>query len=232
MVITVRDGGRGMVPEEMERLFEPHFSTKGVRGSGYGLATVYGIVRQAGGGISVQSRPGQREPVPHLAAQRCRRGRRPNAGRKPQGSGSQSGTRQDAAPGGGPGASRRRVTVVEDEPTLREMLRAVLERCGYEVAEATSGEEAEADLLASGDPPDILVTDVLLRDGLGTEMVERMRAAHPGLRTLFISGHSLDILQEQGISIAPEEFLEKPFTPSQLAARVGSRLESPARPAL
>jgi DNA-binding response OmpR family regulator len=101
------------------------------------------------------------------------------------------------------------------------MLKVVLERYGFEVAEAISGGDAEADLRAAGNAPDLLVSDVLLRDGLGTEMAARMRAAHPGLRALFISGHSLDILQEQGIAIAPEEFLEKPFTPSQLAEKVG-----------
>jgi CheY-like chemotaxis protein len=149
------------------------------------------------------------------------------AERRAQASGSRPAVSQAARGGFGTG---KRVTVVEDEPTLREMLKAVLERYGFEVSEAMSGEDAEADLRASGAAPDLLVTDVLLRDGLGTEMAARMRAVHPGLRALFISGHSLDILEEQGIAIAPEEFLEKPFTPSQLAETMGRLLATPARP--
>ena len=242
VVLTVQDAGRGMSREVQDRLFEPYFSTKGVRGAGCGLAAVFGIVRQAGGGIAVSSRPGHgsrfRIWLPCAAEEaEAAESRAQASGSRPadaQAGGAETipGARAAASAGaarGGFGAGRR-VTVVEDEPTLREMLKAVLERYGFEVSEAMSGEDAEADLRASGAAPDLLITDVLLRDGLGTEMAARMRAVHPGLRALFISGHSLDILEEQGIAIAPEEFLEKPFTPSQLAEIAGRLLATPARP--
>jgi CheY-like chemotaxis protein len=220
VVVSVADTGRGMDPDVLARLFEPNFSTKaGPKGRGYGLATIYGIVSSVGGGLSVASESGKgsmfRLWLPQAGVPQAQE----------EGSSAAPSIPREEILGEDTVADEpSRVLVVEDEPSLRDMLRAVLERYGFEVEEAVNGDDAD-EVIASLDRwPDLIVTDVLLRDGLGTEMAARFRAKRPSLRVLFISGHSLETLADQGIRIDPGEFLEKPFTPSQLGNKAKAAL--------
>jgi hypothetical protein len=223
VVLSVRDNGAGMPAEALERVFEPYSAAGKDSGAGHALASVYGLVRRAGGGISAESRPGEGSvfrvwlPLAGSPASEAERGAAPAA---PEGAG-----RGEEV--GAPGPSARTVLVVEDDPALRDMLRAVFERYGYAVLGAAGSGEAEETVAAMAAPPDLVVSDVLLHDGLGTEMGSRLRAARPSLRLLFISGHSLDTLADQGIHVLPEEFLEKPFTPARLADRARELLAAP-----
>lgn len=230
VAITVEDQGIGMGPETLERVFEPFYSTKrGGRARGTGLTVIYGIVRRAGGGIAVESAPGsgsrvriffpRTDTVPAPAEARA-----PAAAAAPVAGG--------GAATGKAGAGGGTILVVEDEPSLREMLQAILKRSGYSVLAAGSGEEAEEIVAQGKSGIDLIVTDVMLRgeDG-GDAMVERLRAVRPGLRALFMSGHTLDGLADRGIRIPPDAFLEKPFTPSALSARVTALLAAARKPA-
>lgn len=218
VAIVVEDEGVGMGPEILERLFEPFYSTKrGGRGRGMGLATVYGMVEKAGGGISVESAPGKgsrfRIVLPRGETVPARANARADA--------AQTASTGKTAAAASAGAT---VLVVEDESSLREMIQAILERSGFTVATAASPEDA-ADIVARRDDLDLVVTDVMLRgDEGGDELAARLQALRPGLRALFISGHPLDGLADRGIRVPAEAFLEKPFTPAKLIARVRALL--------
>jgi len=230
VAITVEDEGIGMGPEVLERLFEPFYSTKrGGRGRGMGLAAVYGMTVRAGGGISIESVPGKGSrfrialPRGNPIAAPARMG-----GIAAEKTSLPGATAPGVAPAwaspAGPGKSGASVLVVEDEPSLREMIQAILERAGFEVATAASAEEA-ADTAARRDDLELLVTDVMLRgDEGGDEFAARLQALRPGLRALFISGHPLDGLADRGIRVPADAFLEKPFTPGQLITQVRALL--------
>jgi two-component system, cell cycle sensor histidine kinase and response regulator CckA len=225
VALTVEDEGIGMGPETLERLFEPFYSTKrGGRALGTGLTVVYGIVRRAGGGIAVESAPGSGSRIRiHFP--------RGNALAAPAKPGKTMAAGAPEASGGKAGAGGT-ILVVEDEPSLREMLQAILMRSGYSVQAAESAEEAE-EIVARGNARiDLIVTDVMLRgeDG-GDALVARLQTLRPGLRALFMSGHTLEGLADRGIRIPPDAFLEKPFTPSTLSARVVALLAASRKPA-
>ncbi|MEO6097799.1 MAG: response regulator [Fibrobacteria bacterium] len=214
IIISVQDTGTGMSPETLECLFEPFYTTKrGGRGTGLGLATVYGIVSQAGGGINVTSQAGEGsgfrvllardktavdEPVPNAAA---------------------------SDPEWKTQANRKTVLVVEDEPSLREMILTILQRYGFALLEASSAAEAMDIVTERPDEVDLVVTDVMLRGEGGHELAEALQSVKPGLRTVFISGYSLEGLADRNIIVPADAFLEKPFSPAQLAAKVRSVLE-------
>ncbi len=211
VTICVEDTGMGMGPETLECIFEPFYTTKrGGRGTGLGLATVYGIVGQAGGGISVESEVG--------AGSRFRIALSRATAEAPVAP-SETGNAWTQSAG-------ETVLVVEDEPSLREMILMILGRYGFQLVEAASA--AEAMDIVSADPSavDLVVTDVMLRGEGGHEMSESMQAVKPGLRTLFISGHSLESLADRGIIVPADAFLEKPFSPAQLAALVRTLLDT------
>ena len=207
--IIVEDTGTGMGPETLESLFEPFYTTKhGGRGTGLGLATVYSIVSQAGGGIGVSSEPGAGSRFRIALA----RSQQPAAWEE------KPAMAPAAAQGGGSGGT---VLVVEDEPSLREMILTILGRYGFNLLEAASAGEAVDIVAASPAGVDLVVTDVMLRgEEGGHELAGTLQALKPGLRTLFISGHSLDSLADRGIILPADAFLEKPFSPSQLASQV------------
>lgn len=213
VAITVEDEGIGMGPEAMERAFEPFYTAKrGGRGRGMGLATVYGMVESGGGGISVESVPGSgsrfRIILPRGEALPTAARARETASGKPAAPSKDAGT----------------VLVVEDEPSLREMIQAILERDGFAVATAASAEEA-TEMIARREDVDLIVTDVMLRgEEGGDELAARLQGLRPGLRVLFISGHPLDSLAERGIRIPADAFLEKPFKPAQLSTQVRALL--------
>jgi PAS domain S-box-containing protein len=212
VVLSVEDTGGGMDPETLERLFEPFHSTKrGGRGSGLGLATVYGIVRRAGGGLSVTSNPGQGTGF------RIFLGMLPSV---------QAAQPHAAGPSWASRKNRETVLVVEDDANLREMVVAVLSRYGFAVLESPSAEEALACVENRPESVDLVVTDVMLRGESGHELAAALQTLKPGLRTLFISGYSLDSLSDRGILVPADAFLEKPFSPAQLAAKVRAVLDT------
>ena len=212
VALSVRDSGCGMSEEVQERLFEPFFTTKDT-GTGLGLATTYGIVRQAGGGIEVESRPGEGTcftvwfPIV---------GEVPAA--LPAAADAPAGTAEMPA-------GSETVLVVEDEPMVRNLVCRVLESQGYRVLVTESGREALERVRRSGARPELLLTDLVM-PGLGGEEVARLLQAElPGLKVLLMSGYS-DRAPATGPG-APR-LLPKPFTPASLTRAVRATLD--ARP--
>jgi two-component system, cell cycle sensor histidine kinase and response regulator CckA len=202
--LTVTDDGCGMPPELLARVFEPFVTTKppGV-GTGLGLATVYGVVRQAGGGVRVESEAGRGTTFEvYLPAALTLPAAEPMP--PPQ------------LAGGGTG---QRVLIVEDEPPLRDLLERIVARAGYAVDTAASGEEA----LRRPGPYDLVVTDMVMPGMTGHELAQRLRGADPGQRMLFVSGYSPDLLERHGASV-PAPLLLKPFTAEALLRHVGEAL--------
>jgi two-component system cell cycle sensor histidine kinase/response regulator CckA len=215
VVLAVRDTGAGMTAETVEHAFDPFFTTKPPgEGTGLGLATVYGIVEQAGGHVGLRSAPGEGTEVTlHLPVTAAR-----PAAEVP-----------DPPAAGSPGAGGT-VLVAEDEPALRALVALVLRDAGYTVLEAGSGDEALRVAGAHARPFDLLVTDVVMPGLGGPELAAALRSAQPGLRTIFVSGYP-----ERGEGSAPvpegEEFLPKPFSPEALVRKVRGVLDEPQRPA-
>jgi len=201
--LTVRDDGAGMTAKIQERIFEPFFTTK-ENGSGLGLSTVAETVRRSGGGLTVESAPGEGAAF-HVFWPLA-------AGKAP------ARMKADAAPKAG--ESRGRALVVEDDDAVRSFLVRCLEREGYEVLSA--GEPAEA--LRIGDANeglfDLLVVDIVLPRMRGPELAERLRSRQPGARVLFTSGRSREDCGLPGHH--DDEFLPKPFTAAQLIVKVSA----------
>jgi len=208
--LRVSDTGVGMERAVVERAFEPFFTTKPKgEGTGLGLATIYGILTQAGGYVQIYSEPGMGTTVTALLPATDRavasNGQAPAAPARP--------------------VARTTVLVVEDEEAIREVARRILSRNGYRVITAGSGAEALATVASYTDPIDLLVTDVVMPQMLGKEVAERVTALRPGIRVLFMSGYAQNILGVQG-ALSPDVVLvEKPFTEQALLAKVASVLD-------
>ena len=208
--ISVRDYGQGMDEHTKKRIFEPFFTTKELgQGTGMGLATVYGIVKQSDGSIAVDSAVGEGA---------CFRVRLPAIRPKNAGSTSDVPT--------GP-LSRRRDTIllVDDEHGIRNLSQRILEEAGYRVLTAENGQDALN--LAEGeyDSIDLLLTDVVMPRLGGVELTAELRHTRPSLRVLFITGYTGNALAEHGITgTSNERCLRKPFTPSALLEEVESLL--------
>jgi PAS domain S-box-containing protein len=208
--LTISDTGTGMTDEVRAHLFEPFFTTKGPgKGTGLGLATVYGIVQQAGGFIVVESQlaAGTTMRV-FLPAHEMRES-------KPLDGVSQT-----------PARGRETVLLVEDEDGVRGLAALSLRKHGYTVLSAASGHEALA--LADGHPGtiDILVTDVVMAGMTGREVFEQLRAQRPSLKVLFMSGYNDDEVVRRGIVDARAPFLQKPFALSTIPQKVRDVLGS------
>jgi len=205
VVLTVTDTGAGMSAEVQAHIFEPFYTTKEVgRGTGLGLATVYGVVTQSGGRIAVTSVPGSgttfRIELP------CVEGP------------AESSLPAAAAPAGGSEA----VLLVEDERAVRELVATALRERGYHVVEAADGEEALRLAADAHEPIDLLVTDVVMPAMGGPELARRLGASRPGLRVLFVSGHGGDAVTAHDREAA---FLQKPFGAEALARAVREVLD-------
>jgi len=210
VLLAVSDTGVGMDEATQKHLFEPFFTTKEVgKGTGLGLATVYGIVKQSGGYIWVYSEPGHgttvkvylprvagaAEPLPAAeAAPELRRG-------------------------------TETVLLVEDAAPVRTLARKSLENCGYRVLDAADG-RAALDLSAHhAGGIDILVTDVVMPGMSGRELAERLAPLRPGMRVLYTSGYTDDAMVHQGVLRSGVAFLQKPFVPESLARKVREVLD-------
>jgi CheY-like chemotaxis protein len=207
--LTVRDTGCGMTPEIRSRVFEPFFTTKEVgKGTGLGLATVYGIVKQSDGHIEVDSEPGRgttfKVYLPRLAA---------------SGSGD-SGPGLTTAPRGS-----ETVLVVEDEDLVRGFTSMALRSSGYTVLTARDGEDALRVVGEHAGTIHLLVTDVVMPRMGGRQLSQRLRLAHPQAKVLFVSGYTDDAVMRHGIQQSESNFLHKPFSAALLTRKVREILD-------
>jgi PAS domain S-box-containing protein len=214
VALSVTDTGIGMDAATQDRIFEPFFTTKGVgKGTGLGLAMVYGVVKQSDGHILVRSTPGQGTKVtiffPRIA----------ESASASHAAGFMAAS-ADATPGGS-----ETILVVEDEEAVRDVIRRVLTAQGYTVLEAAEGAGALAALARHPTPIHLVLSDVVMPNMHGRELAERLRAAHPGTRVLFMSGYDDDAIALRGVLAPGTAFIEKPFTVEQLARRVREVLD-------
>lgn len=211
VLITVNDTGEGMTEEVLEHIFEPFFTTKPEgKGTGLGLAMAYGVVRQAGGHILVDSKvdAGTRFRI-------CL----PAVDQRPSGVFAQ----YERSPAAGKGET---VLVVEDDEHVRAMCARFMKRAGYNALQAESGDDVLFILDAFEGEVDLLITDVVLPGMSGKEVARRLRERFPRMAVLFMSGHSREAVLEYGVLSADARFIEKPFTVDDLLRRVHAALES------
>ncbi|MGC4118683.1 MAG: PAS domain S-box protein [Myxococcales bacterium] len=207
--LAVSDTGTGMSPEVKQRLFEPFFTTKPVgRGTGLGLATAFGTVKQAGGHLEVYSELGVGTTF-KVYLPRVERG--PAT--------SQQRAVGPAAQGG------EQILLVEDDATVRALTAAFLRRLGYQVVAAGAPAEALALVESAATRFDLLMTDVVMPGMNGRELAERLLAQHPALRVLFTSGYTEDVVVHHGVIDAKVNFIGKPFTLLSLADKLREVLE-------
>lgn len=211
--LKVADTGHGMTDAVKARIFEPFFTTKGLgKGTGLGMATVFGIVQQARGHISVDSEVGRGSTFTVLIPALLEN---PDA-RSAEG---------DAVPPRG----IETVLLVEDQGSVRSFAQTVLRGCGYRVLVAGSGAEALRLVEGLAEPIHLLVTDVIMPVMGGRDLAETLRAARPELRVLYISGYTDDPVVLQHVHASANTFLQKPFTPEVLARAVRAILDEPVR---
>ncbi|MFO0582519.1 MAG: PAS domain S-box protein [Anaeromyxobacter sp.] len=212
VLLIVQDNGTGMGPEVREHAFEPLFTTKGEgKGTGLGLATVYGIVAQTGGQIALESAPGLGTKIEILL---------PAVAGVP--------AAPQPRPSPGPGGCET-VVIVEDDPRVREVTSRILRQAGYRVLDAATGADALA-LLGSEDVG-LVISDVVMPAMNGRQLADRLRERPLPPRMLFISGHPQEIVYRRGLLDPGTPLLAKPFTPGALLARVREVLDAPPPPA-
>ena len=212
VVLTVSDTGQGMDQETLNRIFEPFFTTKEMgKGTGLGLATTYGIVKQSGGYIWVESTPKQ-GAVFKIYLPRSTE----SAELRPDRSGRRISLGHDL--------ENAQILVVEDDPALRSAIERMLRRLKCRVTMAASGDEALA-FIAEGGVPDVLVTDMVMPGMSGSQLAERLRDIRPGLKVLRMSGYAYDQIPQPAELDPIGPFLQKPFTMTELASAIQETLE-------
>jgi CheY-like chemotaxis protein len=211
VTITVSDHGVGMSEEVRARIFEPFFTTKET-GTGLGLATVYGIVRQAGGGVDVASRLGEGTVFTvYLPAAEARA--------------------QAAAPAVEPNGARglgETVLLAEDEDALRVLIRRVLSGRGYRVIDAKDGRDALEAAKGYGGPIHLLLADLVMPRMSGQQLADALSADRPGVKVLFMTGHTEEGVLPAKVVQGQAVLLQKPFTGEALLGTVRRLLEPPA----
>ena len=210
VMLAVSDTGIGMDQETLVHVFEPFFTTKRRgEGTGLGLSTVYGIVKQSGGSIWVYSEPGRgttfKVYFPRVVA-----------GAPVE--------RVTALTEGLHGTET--VLLAEDQPEVRSVGSAVLRRYGYRVLEAANGEEALAIIRSHQGQIHLLLSDVVMPSMNGPELARRVQAEHPGIRVLFASGYTDDAIVRHGVLDRGVAFLQKPFTPTALLKKIRELLDA------
>jgi CheY-like chemotaxis protein len=210
VMLSVADDGCGMDTATLSRLFEPFFTTKGPgRGTGLGLATVYGVMKQNGGNIQVDSEPGRGT---------CFRLYFPSYfGDAP--------ADEDGRPADIPLGHGELILLVEDEASILRVGKAMLERLGYRVVAAASPREALGLLAEIQEPVRLLLTDVVMPDMNGRELASRVLAVHPTVACLYTSGYTSDVVAHGGILDEGIHLIEKPFTVRALATKVRQVLD-------
>jgi two-component system cell cycle sensor histidine kinase/response regulator CckA len=209
VVLTVRDTGHGMDEATRARVFEPFFTTR-KEGTGLGLSTVYGVVRQSGGLIAVESAPGQGTTFTiHL----------------PQVAAPAEAAHAASAPAPVADGSET-ILLAEDEPSVRQLAAKILRQRGYRVIEAQDGRSALTAAATHTGPLDMLLTDVVMPDLSGPEVARRLLERRPTVKVLYMSGYTDDAVLQHGVMTQETAFLQKPFSPGALAAKVREVLES------
>jgi len=214
-LLTVTDTGSGMELEIQHRIFEPFFTTKERgKGTGLGLSTVYGIVKQGGGSVTVSSEPGRGAVfcvyLPQTPEPAAVQAREPRLG--PLSHGTET------------------ILLVEDEPAVRAIGRELLQINGYTILEAENGIQALEVASSHEGTIDLLVSDVVMPRMSGRELAERMMVLRPGIRVLLVSGFADDRIMRNGVLDPGMAFLQKPFTLESLSQRVREVLDAPATP--
>jgi len=209
--LTVTDTGTGIPAEIQELVFEPFFTTKGPgKGTGLGLTTVHGIVRQTNGFLRVSSRPGHgstfaiylpsAEPRQQVASH--------SLDRSPE------------------LALKKTVLMAEDESAVRNVAQMMLHRMGYDVLTASNADEALSVAASHTGQIDLLLTDVIMPGMNGRQLAERLTAARPGLRVLYMSGYTDDSLVQHVVLRSDATYLQKPFDAETLARKVRQALDA------
>jgi two-component system, cell cycle sensor histidine kinase and response regulator CckA len=210
VMLAVTDTGEGMDAPTLARIFEPFFTTKEVgKGTGLGLATVFGIVRQSGGSIEVESRPGDgttftiyfprvEEDLSHPSP---------------------------VAPVAPPPQGTETILLVEDAHQLREMIREILEGAGYTVLAASDPEDALFMIATSEAPVRLVLTDVVMPRMSGPDLARSIRIAKPEVRVLFMSGYTNDAMGRHGVLAAGVQFIQKPFAADALLRKVREAID-------
>ena len=209
IMLAISDTGHGMDAETKAHVFEPFFTTKEPgRGTGLGLATVYGIVQQSGGYITVTSEPGAgttfKVYLPRVEA----------AEKRPA-------DKNLASPGSG----TETILLVEDEDMVRTLACRILRSCGYNVLEACNGGEALLMCEQRQETIQLLLTDVVMPRMSGRDLAERLRALRPELKVIFMSGYTDDVVLRHGVLSLDAEFIQKPFASRDLIGKVRAVLD-------
>jgi two-component system, cell cycle sensor histidine kinase and response regulator CckA len=208
--MSVIDTGIGIEDKILEQIFEPFFTTKQVgAGTGLGLSTVYGIVKQSGGYIWVNSKPGKGSEfyiyLPYVGEKAAGKKERKPSEQFPHGT--------------------EKILLVEDEEMVRNLTRRILEVCGYTVIEARNGIEALKICEENNFEIDLLMTDVVMPQMDGRELSEKVADINPQIRTLFTSGYMNDRIMRLGVSSEAVNFIQKPFAPDVLARKIREMLD-------
>lgn len=211
VMLAVTDTGIGMDADTVAHIFEPFYTTKGSgSGTGLGLSTVYGIVKQSGGYIWVYSEPGKGTTFKVYL---------PRVDDRVEVSSTME------APSAAARNGKETILLVEDEPGVRELTNMVLSRRGYSVLEALNPQDAERLAENHGSEIHLLLTDVVMPGISGRELAKKLTARHPNLRVLYMSGYTYNVIAEDGTLEDGLSFLQKPFTPQILAQKVRETLD-------
>ncbi len=211
VLLSVSDNGPGMDPETLDQIFEPFFTTKKIgKGTGLGLATIHGIVKQNNGYINVYSEPGHGTTFRiYIPSNQKDFPTTTNSNSKTVSAGNQE-----------------RILLVEDEQSIRKMTKSMLETLGYKVIEVGTPEEAIAKVSNSPTAFDLLITDVIMPGMNGRDLADHLIKLSANLKVLFMSGYTADIIASRGVINRDVYFLSKPFSMNQLAEKVQLTLNS------
>jgi len=216
VMLAISDTGSGMDSETQSHIFEPFFTTKGPKGTGLGLSTVYGIVKQSGGYIWVDSEPGKGTTFRIYLPRATETGEQPAS--------------QPAVAAARPDRGMETILLVEDESNLRRLVRQYLENQGYVVLEAAGGAAAIHLAVVHMGPIHLLLTDVIMPGMNGRELAQRISSLRPTTKVLYISGYTENAIAHNGTLDAGIALLQKPFTLPALKQKVREMLDSELPP--